>query len=207
MFTVKQLEDLIARVKGAAEVKAQEMGQLRKRDGSAIFAPEEEQQRRAKIEARYRATLEEARTASSETAAEAVQERAALERRARVSAATFSQSDLPIATGYMNMLDLDIGSAPLTDAAQAIESVVNERSNRLLQLAALRVAQRRADRLADEPLDPVARDAFVGAMNTLTSAVHPTLRAERENLDALEGAAAQLGIAGAMSLHMSRYER
>jgi len=206
MKDLKRIEELIARVKAAAETKALAVRQLRKPDGSAIFAPVEEGRRRAEIEATYRATLEEARVASSETAAEVAQERAALEQRTRVRASDFSQSDMPVAAGYMGMLDSDIGAAPLPAATQAIEGIVNERSNAILRRTALRVAQQRMDALDSERLDPPARAAFVESVNGLTNAVHPTIRAERANLDALDGAAAQLGIASAMSEHMGRYE-
>jgi len=207
MFTVKQLEDLITRVKAAGEVRAREMRELKRPDGSAIFAPAEEEERRAKIEGKYRATLAEARTTSGAASTQIAAQRAALAQRASVSAADFSQADMPVALGYLTLLADDIGSPPLADAAHVVATIANGSENTLLKRAALRIAQRRADRLGDEPLDPAARASFLEAVGTLTSRVHPTLGAEHKELATLEETATQLGIAAAFAAHMGRYER
>lgn len=208
-WTLQQIEDLQARVRNAGAIKAKELQALRNANGSAIYSDAEEQSRQQKIEANYQSVLHSARTAGDEAAAEIVQQRAVLAGRARVRASDVSQLDLPIILGYVAMLGDDIGVASLADATQAIETIVRQagESNRLLQLAALRVARQRADRLGDEPLDPVGRASFLAALGTLTATAHPGLKSEQDDIATLETAASRLGVDVAMSSHMARYGR
>ena len=206
-WTLAEIERLQNRVRNAGTIKAKELQALRNANGSAIYSDAEEQSRQRKIEANYQSVLHSARTAGDEAAAEIAAQRAVLAGRARVRASDFSQLDLPIAQGYLMLLADDIGGASLADATQTIETIVRQAgpSNRILLLSALRVARQRADRLGDEPLDPVGRAAFIAAADALAATAHPGLKSEQDDLTALETAVSRLGIDAAMASHLNQY--
>jgi len=208
-WTLQQIEDLQARVRNAGAIKAKELRALRNSGGGAIYSDQEEQARQQQIESRYQAVLAECRAAGEEAGAAIAAQRAVLAGRARVRASDFSQADMPVAQGYLMLLADDIGGASLADATQTIETIVRQagESNHILRLSALRVARQRADRLGDEPLDPVGRASFLAAVDTLAATAHPGLKSERDDLTALETAVGRLGIDTAMTAHMARYER